>query len=354
MAALSGEPGYGELALRLDDPSPAAAAATVEAVRPLPHLAAWASPASRDLPEVRAPGDWPGKADTEEFAQLLGVITVLALLSALVLISNTMTTLVAEQTREIGIMRALGARRRQVALVYADGAAARCARSARRDRAGIVLSNLLARYFGSAFWAIDVGFGVDARVLLASLARRPRWRRRSRRCRRSVAASARRSAEALEASGSALGGAGRRRPAPAARRLPATGDADRTPQCGGASAEASPRRSIVALAVANLLAVLGLAEARPRHTRTSWGDHLEDVQISTGGRALFDERAEQRDPLDARSRRGRSPFSKNTVELAGREAFVWGVDARAALPLPRWPTAAGSTPARSGREPASP
>jgi len=42
----------------------------------------------------------------------LYVITLLALLSALVLISNTMTALVAEQTSEIGIMKAVGGRRR--------------------------------------------------------------------------------------------------------------------------------------------------------------------------------------------------------------------------------------------------
>ena len=83
--------------------------------------------------------------------------------------------------------------------------------------------------------------------------------------------------------------------------------------------------SIVALAVANLLAVLAMAEAATESTRTSWGDHLEDVQISTGGRALFDERAER----TIRATPGVSeaePVLKNTVELAGREAFVWGVE----------------------------
>ena len=55
-----------------------------------------------NLPDGAAPGDWPAKADTEAFAKLLGVITVLALLSAMVLISNTMSTLVAEQTGRSG------------------------------------------------------------------------------------------------------------------------------------------------------------------------------------------------------------------------------------------------------------
>ena len=60
VAALSGETGYDELALRLDDPSPNAARQTVEDVRryltTVPGFTGFA-----DLPEVRAPGDWPGK-----------------------------------------------------------------------------------------------------------------------------------------------------------------------------------------------------------------------------------------------------------------------------------------------------
>ena len=64
---------------------------------------------------MRAPGDWPGKEIFDKFSQLLYVVTLLALLCALVLIANTMTTLVGEQTREIGAMKAIGGRRRQIA-----------------------------------------------------------------------------------------------------------------------------------------------------------------------------------------------------------------------------------------------
>src|ERR671911_1258402 len=157
VALLSGEVGYSELALRLDDPSPDAAQETVDAVRRYLFTVPGFSGLS-DLPEVRAPGDWPAKADTEQFAQLLGVITVLALLSALVLISNTMSTLVAEQTREIGIMRAVGARRRQIGFVYLRTTLLLGAVGALVGTVlGIVLANLLARMFGSSFWAIDVG-----------------------------------------------------------------------------------------------------------------------------------------------------------------------------------------------------
>jgi putative ABC transport system permease protein len=324
VAALGGEAGYGELALRLDDSRPDAARATVEAVRSylrtVPGFAGFSN-----LPGVRAPGDWPGKADTEAFAQLLGVITMLALLSAVVLTSNTMSTLVAEQTREIAVMRAVGARRRQVALVYLRTTLFLGALGALAGAAlGILLSSLLASYFASAFWAVDVGFGVDPVVLVVSLlvglfapplAALPAVRRALRVDLR----------EALEASGSALGGQDA-----ADRALRRVGFLPRTMQIGLRNVGRRKRRSlatavIVAFAVGNLLAVLAVADAVTESTRSAWGDHLEDVQVSTGGRALFDQRAEQA----IRSTPGVAevePVLKNTVALAGREAVVWGVE----------------------------
>ena len=324
VAELSGEAGFGELALRLDDPNPDAAQATVQAVRGylemVPGFAGFSN-----LPTVRTPGDWPAKGDTEAFAKLLGVITVLALLSAMVLISNTMSTLVAEQTREIGIMRAVGARRRQVALVYLRTTMLLGAAGALVGTAlGIVLSSLLARSFGRTFWAVDVGFGVDLTVLLVSalvglvapaLAAVPAIRRGLRVDLR----------EALEASGSAVG-----TEHAADRLLRRAAFLPRTMQIGLRNIGRRKRRSlatasIVALAVANLLAVLALAAAATEATRTSWGDHLEDLQVSTGGRALLDERAEhaiRATPGVAEAQ----PVLKNAVELAGQEAFVWALD----------------------------
>ena len=44
-----------------------------------------------------------------QMTSLMNIFTVLALFSALVLIANTMTTLVAEQRNEIGVMKAVDA-----------------------------------------------------------------------------------------------------------------------------------------------------------------------------------------------------------------------------------------------------
>jgi len=321
---LSGEAGVDRLALRLDDPGPDAAEATIEAVRDqLEGVPGFRGVAN--LPAVRAPGDWPGKADTEAFARFLSALTVLALLSAVVLISSTMSTLVAEQTREIGIMRAVGARRRQVAAVYLrttlllGGIAALVGAAL-----GVLLANLLASYFASLFWVVDVDFGVDPGVLAVSLlvgllapplAALPAIRRGLRVDLR----------EALEASGSTFGGQG-----PADRVLRRAQFLPRPMQIGLRNVGRRKRRSlatalIVALAVGNLLAVLGVAAAATEASRRSWSSHLEDLQVATGGRDLFDTEAEEAiraTPGVAEA----EPVLKTTVLLDGRDAFVWGLE----------------------------
>ena len=342
VAALSGEPGYGELAFRLRDTSAASVSSTVAAVRAslagMPGFTGFAG-----LPDVRAPGDWPGKEDSDLFVDFFGVITLLALLSALVLISNTMTTLVSEQTGEIGIMRAVGARRRQVALVYVKTALLLGAIGTLVGIAlGILLSNLLASFFGSTFFAIDVGFGVDLSVIAVAaligllgpaLAALPAIRRGTRVDLR----------QALESTGSAVGSqdAGDRL-LRRVRFLP------RTMQIGLRGVGRRKRRTlatalVVALAVGNLLAIMGLAAAATKATRAAWGEHIEEIRIWTGGGTPFDERAAQA----IRSTPGvaeAQPALVTDVELSGEEAFVWGVPREPLIRLDttdgRWFTAA--------------
>ena len=54
----------------------------------------------------------------DHVAKFFPVITLLALLGALVLLSSTMSTLVGEQTQEIATMKAIGAGRAQIRSVY--------------------------------------------------------------------------------------------------------------------------------------------------------------------------------------------------------------------------------------------
>ena len=323
VASLSGSRGYGELFFRLADDRPAAVHSTVAAVR----RALATVPGFRgftDLPQVRAAGEWPGKSSFQNFSKFFSVISLLALLSALVLISNTITTLVAEQTREIGIMKAVGGRRRQIAGVYLKTAFLLGGLGTLAGVAiGIALAYALTRFFGASFFAVDVGFGVDWPVVLVSalvgllappLAALPAIRRATRVPLR----------EALEATGSAVGSqdAGDRL-LRRVRFLP------RTAQIGLRSAGRRRRRSIstalvIALAVGTLLAVLGMATAVSNASRSSWGDHGEDVKITAQGQRFFDARAASL----IRATPGVAtvePMFVTDATLAGTDAKIWAV-----------------------------
>jgi putative ABC transport system permease protein len=323
VASLSGSRGYSSLAFRLDATSPAAIDATLAAVRQalaaMPGFAGFT-----DLPEVRAAGDWPGKSAYQSFSKFFSVITVLALLSALVLISNTVTTLVAEQTAEIGIMKAVGGRRRQIAAVYLKTA---LLLGALGTVAGVVLgvavANLLTRFFGSTLYGMSVGFGVDLRIVLASvavgllgpaLAALPAIRR-------AVRVPVR---EALQANGSAVGAqdagdALLRR----IRFLP------RNAQIGLRSIGRRRRRSlstalVIALAVGTLLALVGFGAGVANTSRASWSDHGEDVKVTAQGQRFLDLRAERL----IRATPGVAvvePMFVTDAKLAGTATRIWAV-----------------------------
>ncbi|MBI5106013.1 MAG: ABC transporter permease, partial [Solirubrobacterales bacterium] len=162
VAAVRGSPGATSLAFRLRDASPPAARRTLAAVRDVLRAGLPGFTGFSTLPDVRAPGDWPGKAIFEDFGTLFLIVTALALLSGLVLISGTMNAMVAEEAGEIATMRAVGARRRQVAAVYLRTALLLGALGAAVGvPLGVLLANAMVAFFGSSFFAIDAGFGVS-------------------------------------------------------------------------------------------------------------------------------------------------------------------------------------------------
>ena len=323
VASLSRTPGYDQLYFTLADTRPAAVSATIAAVRhtlaAVPGFTGFS-----DLPQARAAGDWPGKSGFQDASKFLYVITLLALLSALVLISNTVTTLVAEQTAEIGIMKAVGGRRRQITVVYLKTA---LLLGGLGTVAGVVLGAVLAcvltRYLGSALFAVGVGFGVDWPVVLASaligllappLAALPAIRR-------AVRVPVR---EALDASGSAAGGQDA-----ADQLLRRVRALPRTAQIGLRNVGRRRRRSlstslVIALAVGTLLAVLGLGAAVANISRGSWGDHGEDVKIVPVAGRLLDNQA----AALIRATPGVAdvePMFTTDVTLDGKDARIWAV-----------------------------
>jgi phosphate/sulfate permease len=61
-----------------------------------------------------APGYWPGQSGFNDIIAVLYIITILAFVSAIFLIAATMSALIAEQAREIAVLKVLGGRRRQI------------------------------------------------------------------------------------------------------------------------------------------------------------------------------------------------------------------------------------------------
>jgi len=167
--ALADVSGYNYLAFQLYDNGPAAQKATIAAIQGYLTAQTGSSPFV-GLPLTRATGSWPGQSSFTQIIALFLVITVMAVLCALFLITNTMNTMVVEQGNEIAILRALGGRRRQIASVilrtaFALGAAGAIAGTA----LGIVVAYLLTRHLAAQIFSVHTGFAISVPVVVASL-----------------------------------------------------------------------------------------------------------------------------------------------------------------------------------------
>ncbi len=165
---LGGFGGVNMLEVRLRDASQPAAQAAVAAVRSFlagqPNRAVFAG-----LPVIRAPGDWPGKATFDSESKVLVILIVLAVLCAAFLLANTIRTMIAEQTAEIGVMRAIGAGSRDVRHIYLRTAALLGLLGAVLGMVlGIGLAYLLVGLFARVFFGVSPGFAVDWPVAAAS------------------------------------------------------------------------------------------------------------------------------------------------------------------------------------------
>ena len=140
------------------DGTSAAVAAMVTELRSrlgeqLPSIAYW------DVLEVWEEGTWPGSEDFENFLVVFYVIAAVALVAALVLIFTTMNTIVHEQTREIGVMKAIGGTPRRIASGYLRLAVSLGALGTLLGIAiGIPLSNVVMQFMSEEFGGTVVGF----------------------------------------------------------------------------------------------------------------------------------------------------------------------------------------------------
>lgn len=326
LTALSGTAGYTMLAMRLHDTSrPAAertAAAVGDALRSVKGFTGFA-----DYPEIRTSGDYPGKELFGQVTTIMTMITLLALLSALVLLSNTMTTLIGEQTQEIAAMKAIGATRRQIGWIYRRTALLLGALGAVLGAGlGMVLANLVVSFFGSRFYGISAGFHVDATLLAISLAvgllgpalaAMPAIRRASH-----LAV-----VDAMNATGSAVGGQGA-----LDRGLRHVGFLPRSAQIGLRGAARRKRRTLatavqVGLAVGILLGALSLGKA-VANMATDFFDIVHyDVWAQTYASKPFNAAA-QGTISSIPGVREAQPLLTNNARMAGTEAQLYGLSGR--------------------------
>src|SRR5512132_324698 len=326
LASLSGTAGYTMLAMRLQDTSRPAAERTAAAVEnALGSVKGFAGFA--DYPEIRTPGDYPGKELFGQVTTIMTMITVLALLSALVLLSNTMTTLIGEQTQEIAAMKAIGATRRQIKRIYRRTALLLGALGALLGAGlGIALANLVVSFFGSRFYGISAGFHVDGTMLAISLvvglvgpalAAMPAIRRASRLS----------LAEALSATGSAVGGRGA-----LDRGLRHMSFLPRSAQIGLRGSARRKRRTLataiqVGLAVGILLGALSLGKAVANMSTDFFGIVHYDIWAQTYASKPFDATA-QKTIRSIRGVRAAQPVLTNTARVAGTDAQLFGLPER--------------------------
>ncbi|MCK5414756.1 MAG: FtsX-like permease family protein, partial [Thermoplasmata archaeon] len=66
------------------------------------------------LPDLRSDDEWPGADFLGVITSLISILTILAVLCSVFLISNTMNTIITEQRKEIAQMKAIGASKAQV------------------------------------------------------------------------------------------------------------------------------------------------------------------------------------------------------------------------------------------------
>ncbi|MDH3605439.1 MAG: FtsX-like permease family protein [Acidimicrobiia bacterium] len=151
------------------DQSPAAVGAMVAQLRTtlateVSDLAYW------DVLEVWEEGTWPGSEDFENFVVLFYVIAAIALLAALILIYTTMNTVVREQTREIGMMKAVGGTRRRIGLGYLRTALMLGGIGTLVGIAiGIPLSNGLMSFMSEEFGGTSIGWRLSGIAMVLSL-----------------------------------------------------------------------------------------------------------------------------------------------------------------------------------------
>ena len=116
LADLGFDDSFNELRIRVADPDGTRAQARAVAGEVRDRLEKAGAPVA--FVQVPTPGEHPAQDVLNAVFLILGAIGVLSLAVSGFLVINTISAIIAQQTRQIGMMKAVGARDRQVAGVY--------------------------------------------------------------------------------------------------------------------------------------------------------------------------------------------------------------------------------------------
>jgi putative ABC transport system permease protein len=162
---MTGWPGYTSIEVLVADHDPESIARTItdleariEALSP--GMTYWRAPLARQ------PGDWPGKEDFDNFRSLFGILAGVAVVSGLFVVYNTVTTMVRRETRQIGVLKAVGARRRHIAAAYLGTAGLfGLVATVIGSILGVLLTNGLVGSIAGSLMATRPGFGIPLPVV---------------------------------------------------------------------------------------------------------------------------------------------------------------------------------------------
>jgi putative ABC transport system permease protein len=163
---LAGVSGFNRIAVRTTDDSAGALRAAADDLRS--RFAAEAV-TFREMPVSIPDGTHPIEGDIDQVSTLIGFLGIVAGLVALVLLGSTTTTLITERTREVAVMRALGARNRELRRRLRRLAVGIAAVAVVVGLPlGILISNVIARLVLQEFVGITPAIAVSIPVVVAS------------------------------------------------------------------------------------------------------------------------------------------------------------------------------------------
>lgn len=124
-----------------------------------------------EIPDVRLNGDWPGEQNFSNMSSFFVILTLMTLFCSVFLISNTMHTMITEQKREIGQLKAVGATKFQVLRSYTQTVLIMGGTgSVLGGILGIFISHLMVSFLANNFFGITPGFNVYLPVVIVSIA----------------------------------------------------------------------------------------------------------------------------------------------------------------------------------------